>query len=310
MARNSPHAEQKRRDAQGYAHRDLTLRERMLVELFDRQWYVSTYPDVVASGVDPLVHFLEFGLHEGRAPNPFFDISWYAARYPDVNGPLHALQHYLQVGGAELRQPHPNFDPTFYVEQHPEAAPSPLLHYLRVGRNHGWPVERPDTSVIESREEKDQYNAKGLSRTAELPSAPGVEKDFETMPGDFGPTKQEILQPTADALAQALAQYSGTSVDDARTLVKALSVDAPAVIEASKKLLKPKSRFFTRSDFSDEELNDQQKIDAAKTTVNSHRRDRIEDLDEKTAYELRRATALLRYSRYQPRIRHGCPDPQ
>lgn len=35
---------------------------------FDPDWYLATYPDVAASGMDPLRHFLRHGRHEGRLP--------------------------------------------------------------------------------------------------------------------------------------------------------------------------------------------------------------------------------------------------
>jgi hypothetical protein len=37
--------------------------------LFDPDWYSARYPDIAASGMDPAVHFLRFGLQEGRHPN-------------------------------------------------------------------------------------------------------------------------------------------------------------------------------------------------------------------------------------------------
>lgn len=46
---------------------------RYLVEssgIFDAGWYLDRYPDVRRSGVDPLSHFIDFGIAEGRAPNP------------------------------------------------------------------------------------------------------------------------------------------------------------------------------------------------------------------------------------------------
>lgn len=39
--------------------------------LFDRQWYLENYPDVEASKSDPLCHFVEHGIYEGRVPNQF-----------------------------------------------------------------------------------------------------------------------------------------------------------------------------------------------------------------------------------------------
>ena len=37
---------------------------------FDSNWYVKRYPDVAASKVDPLMHFVRYGAAEGRDPSP------------------------------------------------------------------------------------------------------------------------------------------------------------------------------------------------------------------------------------------------
>lgn len=37
--------------------------------LFDAEWYLSRYTDIAQTGVDPALHFLTFGLTEGRHPN-------------------------------------------------------------------------------------------------------------------------------------------------------------------------------------------------------------------------------------------------
>ena len=47
--------------------------------LFDRGFYLASNPDVAACGLDPLRHYLEFGMREGRSPHPAFDPAFYAA---------------------------------------------------------------------------------------------------------------------------------------------------------------------------------------------------------------------------------------
>jgi GT2 family glycosyltransferase len=115
-----------------------------LTGFFDPDWYLTRYPDIVASGRKPLQHFVHHGAAEGRNPNRFFDGAWYMAHYPGVasTGQL-PLLHYLQIGAAELRNPHPRFDAAYYVDEHPEAAANPLLYHLRVGVVRGWLTERP-----------------------------------------------------------------------------------------------------------------------------------------------------------------------
>lgn len=47
-----------------------------LKKWFDREWYVETYPDVAAAGVDPWRHFLCYGRYEGRLPGRNRAIAW------------------------------------------------------------------------------------------------------------------------------------------------------------------------------------------------------------------------------------------
>jgi spore maturation protein CgeB len=55
-------------------------REAAVIEasgLFDRAWYLAEYPDVAASGMDPLAHYLSFGARLLRNPGPGFDTRRY-----------------------------------------------------------------------------------------------------------------------------------------------------------------------------------------------------------------------------------------
>lgn len=60
-----------------YLPKAMRLRRRRQIlekyDLFDRDWYVDRYPDVLASQVEPDVHFLQYGLREGRSPNRLID---------------------------------------------------------------------------------------------------------------------------------------------------------------------------------------------------------------------------------------------
>ncbi|HWX17793.1 MAG TPA: glycoside hydrolase family 99-like domain-containing protein [Chthoniobacterales bacterium] len=145
--------------------------------LFDAAWYLGQYPEVAASGCDPLTHYLRWGAREGRDPNPVFNTAWYLANNPNVaaadlnplehyfdfgaregrdpsplfsnswylaeNGDvaaakLNPLQHYLEFGAREGRDPHPLFSTSWYLAQNPEIAGlNPLEHYLRWGCHHG-----------------------------------------------------------------------------------------------------------------------------------------------------------------------------
>lgn len=51
---------------------------------FDAEWYVNTYGDVAASGMDPLRHFVQHGARENRMPNPAAAGAWPDHRKADA----------------------------------------------------------------------------------------------------------------------------------------------------------------------------------------------------------------------------------
>jgi len=72
---------------------------------------LDAYPDVRVAGVDPLMHYLQYGATEGRDPGPLFDSQSYLRRYPDVQrAGINPLLHYLRHGTAEGRSAGPVFD--------------------------------------------------------------------------------------------------------------------------------------------------------------------------------------------------------
>ena len=53
------------------------------------------------TGINPLAHYLLFGVSEGRNPNPFFDSKYYLEKNPDVVATSeNPLVHYLEKGAA------------------------------------------------------------------------------------------------------------------------------------------------------------------------------------------------------------------
>jgi hypothetical protein len=74
-------------------------------QLFDREWYLSRYPDVRSRSMDPVKHYLKYGAREGRDPCACFSTSGYISRYPDVMAAgVNPLVHYLKYGRSEGRR--------------------------------------------------------------------------------------------------------------------------------------------------------------------------------------------------------------
>jgi len=115
--------------------------DRGLENLFDAAYYRTTYADVAAAGVNPLVHFITAGALEGRNPHALFDTTFYLQKYRDVaTSRVNPLGHYLKHGAAEGRQPHPLFDPVFYLDRYADvrnAGINPLVHYCLYGAAEG-----------------------------------------------------------------------------------------------------------------------------------------------------------------------------
>jgi hypothetical protein len=103
------------------------------VGLFDEDYYVTAYPDIVQANIDHFEHFFLHGYLEGRQPNAIFDPAWYLTNYPEVKA-LNAqpLLHYAQFGEREGRRPSLCFDPAWY--RHKYGVPvgqNALAHYLK-----------------------------------------------------------------------------------------------------------------------------------------------------------------------------------
>jgi predicted nucleic acid-binding Zn-ribbon protein len=91
--------------------------------LFDSAWYLSRNPEVAEYRTNPLVHFIMVGAAEGRDPHPLFSTAFYVSQVPDLAArSQNALQHYLTQGWRTGCAPHPVFDPAYYLAQNPDVA--------------------------------------------------------------------------------------------------------------------------------------------------------------------------------------------
>ncbi len=71
---------------------------------FDKNWYLQQNPDVAASGVDPIEHYVRHGAAEGRDPNRKFSTTSYLRNNPDVAASgMNPFRHYVQHGLKEGR---------------------------------------------------------------------------------------------------------------------------------------------------------------------------------------------------------------
>ncbi len=141
------------------------LQDRQPGPQFDGVWYANNYPDVHMSGTNPLLHYLLFGIHEGRRIRPIdlipdaaqieeirfqteqithcelFDADWYLATYPEArNADWTPAFDYLRYGVTLERQPSPRFDGQWYLRAYDDVrstGTNPLLHYILFGQAEG-----------------------------------------------------------------------------------------------------------------------------------------------------------------------------
>jgi hypothetical protein len=106
--------------------------------LFHTSFYVKAHPDVIESGLNPLVHYLEIGGARNYWPNPLFDAGYYRALCGQGSSdPLSPLEHYLKNRRNVTIDTHPILDLTWYSSLQPEASASEfgvLGHYFVQGK--------------------------------------------------------------------------------------------------------------------------------------------------------------------------------
>lgn len=107
--------------------------------LFSSKFYMEKNPDVVASGIPPFLHFVQYGFKEGRDPHPMFSLQWYKEHYLNVEN-TNPLVHYLNKGSKQGFRPNPDFDPAWYIKTYASQIPEgmePLVHFIYTGAASG-----------------------------------------------------------------------------------------------------------------------------------------------------------------------------
>ncbi len=115
--------------------------------VFDETYYREQYPDIAATGVDPVSHYLRHGAEEGRNPSALFDTRYYLRNNPDVaRSGENPLLHFCRTGWKELRNPGRDFDVWWYWSRHLDPALeglNPLGHYQTTGKQAGLDARPP-----------------------------------------------------------------------------------------------------------------------------------------------------------------------
>ena len=103
---------------------------------FDREYYWQRYPDIQAVDIDPLVHFMGWGVAEKRTPHPLIDIKHMLMVDPRLFPDQPAIDELFDVLSGDMVDPSPLFSLEFYRRQlgASEMVPGGLLrHFLKTG---------------------------------------------------------------------------------------------------------------------------------------------------------------------------------
>lgn len=148
---------------------------------FDSAAYVEKYKDVQGKAINPLLHYLKHGAHEGRqkisvsalegsddqlksemgslkkeeaaliANSSYFNEEFYGDAYADLLEDYTGTpsEHYVDVGVSKNLKPSLYFDPAYYLKAYSDvkkSGQSALLHYVKFGEMEG---RQPNSSVSE-----------------------------------------------------------------------------------------------------------------------------------------------------------------
>lgn len=113
------------------------------------QYYMAN-PDILAAGLNPLLHYIKWGQAEGRSCHAanfellkssiFFDEGKYRSRYWNELGIYSPIEHYLLFGWKKGNLPSDLFSDEYYVKLYTDLimlGEPAVCHYLRSGIHEG-----------------------------------------------------------------------------------------------------------------------------------------------------------------------------
>ena len=106
--------------------------------LFDREFYLRRNPDVKNAGMNPVLHYIEYGARAGIDPGPEFNTRRYLAEHPDVaESGVNPLYHFSARAERHRVLPAPPTPPPG-----PTRAPQAARPRLSQGRGGSWRLGR------------------------------------------------------------------------------------------------------------------------------------------------------------------------
>ena len=111
-------------------------------KMFNEKFYVKKYLPK-APEMNPIVHYIYFGVKEGKNPNKEFDTNFYLNKYKNVKkSKMNPLIHFILHGRKEGKIPNPEtslisesglFDKKYYISNYGKYIKHPIKHYISTG---------------------------------------------------------------------------------------------------------------------------------------------------------------------------------
>lgn len=114
---------------------------------FDRAYHLLKYPDIQAAGIDPLIHFMRWGVAELRSPHPLIDLRHIRETDPALLPEKPAIEDLHVLLCRDLIDPSRLFSLDYYRSQLDDTADTSgglLRHFLQIGLLAGL---RPHPSI-------------------------------------------------------------------------------------------------------------------------------------------------------------------
>jgi len=130
--------------------------------LFDTEYYINKYPDVLKSGLSPIEHFEKVGGPALYNPHPGFNSKEYKSLYlSEKDITTIPLIHFCTKGWKLGYNPNSKFNTSAYLKLNPDvknANINPFVHYIVYGHNEGRKIKEDYYSSIDYTQENVQIN--------------------------------------------------------------------------------------------------------------------------------------------------------
>jgi GT2 family glycosyltransferase len=108
---------------------------------FDREFYWHNYPDMRAVDIDPLVHFMRWGVGEKRNPHPLIDVKYILRMNPELLPEPPTIDTLHEILCRDRSDPSLLFSLEYYrrqVDSHDKVEGGLLRHFLQTGLVRGF----------------------------------------------------------------------------------------------------------------------------------------------------------------------------